>query len=177
MAQDVLEALELDRVLFVPAARPPHKDSEGLTPPSLRARMVRAAVVDDSRYEMADLELRREGVSYTVDTLEALKEQYPRARLHLILGSDQWNAFGEWHKPRRIADLAHLVVMTRDGTPPATVDPGFTDGPPPEFAEVQVTRLDLSSTELRERIRQGRSIRYLVPEEVRRIIEAGKLYS
>lgn len=176
-AQDVLEALELHRVVFVPAARPPHKDAEELTPASLRGRMVRAAVEDDPRMIVSDMELRRDGPSYTVDTLEAIRSQHPEDVLHLILGTDQWRTFGDWHKPRRIAKLARLIVMTRNGEPAVRVDPGFSDGPPPEFTPVQVTRLDVSSTELRERLKAGRSVRYLVPEGARRIIEAGKLYS
>ena len=177
VAQDILEALSLDRVILVPAARPPHKGEEGLTPAPLRARMVRAAVEDDPRFEVSDLELRREGPSYMVDTLEALRDHYPDTRFYLILGADQWAAFATWNKPRRIAQLARIVVMTRNGESPAGIDPGFTDGPPPEIIEVPVTRLDVSSTQLRERLAGGRSIRYLVPAEVHRIIEAGKLYS
>ncbi len=177
VAQDVLEALELDRILFVPAARPPHKSHEGLAPASLRVRMVRSAVEGDPRFQVSDLELKRPGVSYTVDTLEELHDQYPEAELHLILGADQWADFGHWHKPRRIAELARLVLMTREGDRPSEVDAGFTDGPPPAFVELQVTQVDISSTRLRERLRAGRAIRYLVPEPVRRIIEAGKLYS
>lgn len=177
VAQDILEVLDLDRVILVPAARPPHKGEEGLTPGPLRARMLRAAVEGDPRFEVSDLELRRDGPSYTVDTLEALRDQHPDARLHLILGADQWTAFATWNKPRRIAQLARIVVMTRNGESPSSIDPGFTDGPPPEIIEVPVTRLDLSSTQLRARLSAGRSIRYLVPAEVHRIIEAGKLYS
>ncbi len=177
VAQDVLEALDLDRILFVPAARPPHKSHEELTPAALRARMVRSAVEDDPRFQVSDLELKRAGVSYTVDTLEELRDQHPEAELHLILGADQWADFGHWHKPRRIVELAHLVLMTREGDRPSEVDAGFTDGPPPEFRELRVTRVEISSTRIRERLRTGRAIRYLVPEPVRRIIEAGKLYS
>jgi len=177
VAQDILEALALDRIIFVPAARPPHKSEEGLTPASLRARMIRAAVEEDPRFEVSDLELRRDGPSYMVDTLAALHDHDPEAQFFLILGADQWAAFASWHKPRRIARLARIVVMTRNGESPRNVDPGFTDGPPPEILEVPVTRLDVSSSQLRTRLAEGRSIRYLVPAEVHRIIEAGKLYS
>ena len=177
VAQDVLDALDLDRILLVPAARPPHKSHEDLAPAALRARMVRSAVEDDPRFQVSDLELKRAGVSYTVDTLEELRDQHPEAELHLILGADQWADFGHWHKPRRIAELARLVLMTREGDRPSEVDAGFTDGPPPEFRELRVTRVEISSSRIRERLRAGRAVRYLVSEPVHRIIEAGKLYS
>jgi nicotinate-nucleotide adenylyltransferase len=176
-AQDVLEALELDRILFVPAARPPHKSTEGMTPAALRMRMVRAATDADPRFDAVDLELRRDGPSYTVDTLREIRRQDPAAELFLLLGADQWREFGSWREPRVIAGLARPVLMTRAGERPGQVDPGFTDGGPvPDVLEVPVTRLDISSTRIRERVGVRRSIRYLVPDEVLRIIEAGKLY-
>lgn len=111
VAQDVLEALSLDRVIFVPAGRPPHKSFEGITPAPLRLRMVRSAVEGDPRFDVSDLELRREGPSYTVDTLQALREQESDADLFLILGADQWAGFGGWRDPEGIAGLARIVVM------------------------------------------------------------------
>lgn len=176
-AQEVLEALELDRVLFVPSARPPHKDPAGLTPADLRLRMVRAAIRGDERFEALDLELRREGPSYTAETVKALGDGEPDARLHLIVGVDQWAAFGSWKDPGAIVRLARPVVVAREGDRAAAIEPRMPGGEPaPESTEVPVTRLDISSTRLRERIREGGSIRYLVPDEVRRIIEADELY-
>lgn len=175
-AQDVLEALALDEVVFVPAARPPHKDASELAPASVRMQMVEAAVAGDPRYRVSDVEVRRGGVSFTVDTLRLLQDEEPEARLHLLLGVDQWVQFGSWRRPREIARRARLVVMTREGE--GTDDPGLgPDGePPPEFFEVPVTRIDISSTQLRRRIKAGRSVRYLVPDSVRRIIESARLY-
>jgi nicotinate-nucleotide adenylyltransferase len=177
VAQDVLEALALDRIFLIPAGIPPHKSPEGVTPAPLRARMVRAAVADDPRFQVSDLELKREGPSFTVDTLEALREEDPTCELHLLMGADQWEGFSGWRRPRRIVELARLVLMTRHGERPGEVDPVFEDGPPPSFVEVPVTRIDISSSQLRDRLREGHSVRYLVPEGVRRIIEAGNLYS
>lgn len=177
VAQDVCEALELDEVIFVPAAHPPHKDPGELAPAHLRLRMIRAAVADDPRFRVSELELRREGVSYTVDTLAQLQEAEPDARLHLILGVDQWQEFGSWRRPRAIARMARIVVMTREGDGPGSPDPGPDGEALPEFVEVPVTRMDISSTHLRARIEAGRSVRYLVPDTVRGIIEAAGLYS
>ncbi len=179
-AQAVHEALELHRTLLIPSHVPPHKVGEDMAPASLRIRMVRAAVEGDDRFEVSDLELRREGPSYTLDTLRALAGSHPGARLFLVLGADQWADFGRWHEPRAIASLATLVVMTRRGEDPAAVDPGLPSGAGgegvPAIRTVAVPRLDLSSTLIRERIRAGRSVRYMVPEAVRRILDASRLY-
>jgi nicotinate-nucleotide adenylyltransferase len=176
VAQDVLETLELDRVLFVPAGIPPHKPGEDMTPGSFRLRMIRAAIEDDPRFEALELELRREGPSWTVDTVRELRERWSDAELFLIMGTDQWAGFGGWREPREIARLANLVVMSREGENPRALDPGFTDGEAPAFTEVPVVRFDVSSSGIRRRIREGRSVRYLVPEPVLGIIKAGKMY-
>lgn len=175
-AQDVLEAQELDRVLFLPTGTPPHKGSDDLTPGGLRLRMVRAGIEGDDRFAASDLELRRGGVSYTVETLRELAAEEAGAEMHLIMGADQWSSFGRWREPWEIARLATIVVMTREGEGAASPDSGFSGGEEPPRVEVPVVRFDLSSTLIRDRVSRGRSIRYLVPESVRRIIEAAKLY-
>ena len=179
-AQAVCEVMELDRVLLIPSGLPPHKAGDSVAPASLRLRMVRAAVEGDSRFEVSDLELRRKGPSYTVDTLRSLIEAQPSAAFFLILGTDQWAGFGGWRDPGTIASQATLVVMTRSGEDPRTVDPGLppdpTGGVGVSPVPVPVPRIDLSSTLIRERIRAGRSVRYMVPESVHRILEASRLY-
>lgn len=174
-AQEVMEAMELDRVLLVPAAHPPHKGSKGLTPGAERVRMVREAVADDTRFDVCDLEVKRGGVSWTVDTLRELRRTHGDDRLYLVLGADQWHTFGTWRDPEEVARLATVVVMTREGVG-ASKDMGLGVAPLPPPAEVAVPRIDISSTDIRRRVREGRSIRYLVPEAVRRIIKAEKLY-
>jgi len=176
VAQDVHEALSLDTVLFMPARRPPHKEGVQITDARVRFRMVEAAVADDERFRVSDLELLREGPSWTVDTLRELRDEDPDRKLFLLLGADQWKRFGAWREPLEILGLAHVVVMSRDGDAPAGVRPEMPGGASADFRDVRVTRMDLSSTGLRERVREGRPIRYLVPEPVRRIIEDEKLY-
>lgn len=175
-AQDVIEALSLDRVLFVPALRSPHKAHEPTASAALRLQMVRSAIEGDARFELSDLEIGRGGPSYTVETLRAIAAQRPGTRLVLILGADQWAEFGQWHEPREIASIAELALITRNGDCPSELDSGFTDGPPPPSTVIPVTRIDLSATLVRSRVRDGLSVRYLVPEPVRRIIEANNLY-
>jgi len=174
-AQEVAEELGLDRVLFVPALQPPHKDPARLTVARIRVEMVREAIRGHPLFGVSDIECRRPPPSFTIDTLRELTE-LEVAKWHLIVGADQWGSFGTWREPDEIARLAELVLVTRDGDRPADIDPGLPSGVRPPFSEVAITRIDISSTLVRRRVREGRSIRYLVPDGVRRIIEAEKLY-
>jgi nicotinate-nucleotide adenylyltransferase len=170
VAQDAYEALALDRVLFVPAAAPPHKLDLTLTDAALRARMVEAAISGDSRFGISDVELRRSGPSYMADTLRILQEEDPSAELHLLLGADQFGELHTWRSPGDIARLAHLVLLSREGI--EQVSPGI-DVP---YESIPVTRIDLSATDIRARSAAGKSIRYLVPEAVEDIIWQERLY-
>jgi nicotinate-nucleotide adenylyltransferase len=169
VASDVHSTLGLDRTLIVPAAVPPHKASAGITSASLRLEMVRAAVEGDDRLEVDDRELRRPGPSYTVDTLRALAERFPGARLNFLIGADALRDLPTWRAPDEVVRLARLVVFSREG-----------DAPIPEtgvpFTKVAVARLDISATDIRARVRAGRPIRYLVPDPVREIIHRESLY-
>lgn len=172
VAQDVREALGLDRVIFVPALQSPFKRDAGNAPAELRLAMVQAAIAGDPNLGALRIELDRPAPSWTVDTLRSLHERYPGARLTLLMGVDQWRSFAEWKDPREIGRLARIAVFARNGEAP---------GDFPDRAVVPtvvaVRRLDLSSTELRERLRSGESIRYLVPESVRELIRAKGLYA
>lgn len=166
VAQDVLEALDLDRVVVVPAARPPHR--EAVLGAGRRLRLVRRAFQGDPRVEVSELELEREGPSYTVDTLEALREERAPDVLFCVVGADQLADLDTWRRPGRIVEVAELAVMNRgdeEPRPPAEL-------PDLPFRSVEVTRIDLSSTRIRDRLEAGRSIRYLVPESVRAEVEA-----
>jgi nicotinate-nucleotide adenylyltransferase len=162
VAQDVFERLALDLLVVMPAARPPHR--EAVLGPETRLEFVRTMCAGDERLEVSDIEVRRAGPSYTVDTLRELHAALDPAELFLVIGSDQLRAFHTWRDPDEILRLATLAVMKRAGDDGA--DPG---GIP--FVPVEVTRVDTSSTLVRERLEQGRSIRYLVPESIREDIE------
>jgi nicotinate-nucleotide adenylyltransferase len=169
VASDVCAALDLDRVVFVPSATPPHKRGRVHASAEQRFEMVRAAVAADPRFAVDDLELRREGESYSVDTLRELRASEPDADLFFIIGADQLREFDRWHQPEEVARLATLVVMSRAG------DEADGEVSLP-VRRVAVTRIDLSATRIRERIGRKASIRYLVPDVVREIIEREKLY-
>ena len=165
IANAALEAVPLDRVVFIPAKRAPLKDRGPVASEADRFAMVELAVAGEPRFSVSRVELDREGPSYTVETLEQLSGA---DELFLILGGDALAALPRWKDTDRIAKLATLVVAERPGAPErvgnATVE--VFDAP----------RLDISSRELRARAARGRSLRYLVPEPVWRHIEARGLY-
>ncbi len=174
VARDVAGLLELDQVLWIPAGVPPHKPENGLTDSALRLEMARATIEGEPDFAVSDLELRRRGPSYTVDTVASLAAQYPGAALFLILGVDQYRTFAEWCRPSEILRRATLVVMDRGGEEPRQMVPGVPGAERAVF--VSVTRVDVSSTLVRERIARGASVHDLVPAGVEAIIAREGLY-
>lgn len=167
------DALDLDAVLWIPAGDPPHKQDAEPTPAPVRLRMVRAAIAADPRFGASDLEIRREGPSYTVDTLETLSRgEASGAELFVIMGVDQYRAFESWHRPEEIRELATLAVMDRGGE---GVDPGVAEDDE-SVVRVPVRRVDVSSTEVRAAAGRGEPVDDLVPPTVARIIEDEGLY-
>ncbi|MDT0632822.1 nicotinate (nicotinamide) nucleotide adenylyltransferase [Rubrivirga sp. S365] len=174
VAEACAEAVGLERVLWAPAATPPHKRGHAdMAPAADRLALVRAAVAGNERFEAWGGEVERGGTSYTVDTLRALAEQHPGAEIALVLGGDSLAGFASWREPRAILDLARLVVYDRPGADLADVPAWVTD----HATRVAGPLVDLSSTELRARIRAGRTVRYLVPDAVRAEIAARGLYA
>jgi nicotinate-nucleotide adenylyltransferase len=172
LATDARELLRLDILTFVPAATQPFKvNSPPVASPQDRLEMVRLAVADDADYRVDDTEIGRKGLSFTVDTLEHLSKKNPGAKLFLLLGEDTLAGVDQWRNPDRIRELATLAVMRRSGREAAPVAP-FAAG----VMEVSARRVDVSSTEIRERLRAGKSIKGFVPESVERFIEARGLY-
>lgn len=166
-ASDACDVLGLHRLLWIPSAVHPLKAVR--TAADVRLEMVRAAVQGDPRFAADDLELRRTGPSYTVDTLRELRAREPEAELFFLTGADNLADLPRWREPDEIARLATLAVVSRAGdTLPAHT-------PYPAVA-VAVTRVDVSSTEIRRRVAAGLSIRYLVPEAVRAVVARERLY-
>ena len=138
--------------------------------------MVEAAVAGESPFHASAVEIRRPGPSYTTDTLRDLGRELPGAHLHFLMGVDQWEAFGSWKEPEAIARAATLVVMARGGEDPKVEGVRLEDGGRPDVETVDVTRVDVSATDIRQRIQEGRSVRYRVPDGVHRIIVREGLY-
>lgn len=169
-AIDARQALDLDVVLLVVANAPWQKvGSRQVSPASDRFAMVEAAVADAPGLEVSDIEMARGGLSYTADTLEAMAQRHPGAELFLVLGNDAAAGFATWERHEEVAERAHLVVVDRPGTP-TPIDDGFS------WTRVDIPELEISSTELRERVTQGRSIDYLTPDAVVAVIAQRGLY-
>jgi nicotinate-nucleotide adenylyltransferase len=172
LASDAREALRLDHLIFVPASTQPFKVSAPpVASPQDRLEMVRLAVADDAGYMVDDAEIARKGLSFTVDTLEQLSKRNPGAELFLLLGEDALAGVEQWRNPGRIRELATLAVMRRSGPEGSGVSPIATG-----VATVSARRVDVSSTEIRDRLRAGKSIKGFVPESVERFIAARGLY-
>jgi nicotinate-nucleotide adenylyltransferase len=172
-AGDVFESLELDRLLFIPAAVQPLKAGQAGASAEQRLAMVRLLVDGDARFEVDSMEIDRGGLSYTVDTLAALADRWPSAKLFWLVGGDVSGSFAKWRDPGRIAELATIVVMERDGADQDTVLASM----PPGTRALPTRRIDISSTEIRERVRAGKSIHGFVPDAVAQFIAAEHLYS
>jgi len=163
IANAALDELGLDRVYFVPAHRSPLKPDGPVASAEDRLAMLTAAIRDEPRFRVSSIELERSGPSFTVDTLESLREE---GKLFLILGSDAYSDFERWREPARIRELATIVLAARPGAPNAPAGARMLDSP----------LMDISSRELRARAARGRSLRYLVPREALRYIEEHRLY-
>jgi nicotinate-nucleotide adenylyltransferase len=182
VAQEALEALGLERVVFVPAGQPPHKPGQVITSGEHRLAMVELAIAGNERFAVDRLELDRAGPSYTVDTLEALRApgfvSGGAPDLTLILSAEAFLSLPTWNEPRRVLELACVAVAPRDGYPGASAA-FVTEHFPDQLARVVFLdgpRLRLSATELRDRAAAGRSLRYLVPDAVAAYIDDHDLY-
>jgi nicotinate-nucleotide adenylyltransferase len=172
LAADARESLTLDRLIFIPVwAQPLKVGTPPVASPQDRLEMVRLAVADDANYAVDDAEINRKGLSYTVDTLEHLAERYKGAKLFLLLGQDALAGFPKWRNPERIRELATLAAMGRSDAPKLPGGIAIKD-----VVAVSTRRVDVSSTEIRERRRAKKSIKGFVPESVERFIEARGLY-
>ena len=182
-AHELYELLDLEAIAFVPAGEPPHR-APPLADPATRLAMVRAAVEDDTRFSVDDRELRRPGPSYTVLTLEELRDERGDQPIVLIMGMDAFAGLDRWHRAHELVGLAHLVIAVRPGTQvpheglAAALlhrclcgDPQRLSAAPAGLVYVSAgTQLDLSSSAVRQVVAAGRDPRYLMPDAARRII-------
>jgi nicotinate-nucleotide adenylyltransferase len=176
-AQEAHRELGLDRVLLIPAAIPPHKPVEQEPGAEHRLQMCRLAIGDDERFAVSDMELRREGPSFTVDTLAVLTTQAPNDELVLILGGDIAAGLPEWHAPERVLELATVAIAKRRGTPRGKVEQALATLPGSERARFfEMPTIGISSTMVRRRVGAGIPIRYFVPDQVLDYIEREGLY-
>jgi nicotinate-nucleotide adenylyltransferase len=189
-AFELWQALKLAEVRFMPAGSPPHKQATQASA-ELRLAMVSAAIADQKQFVVDDREIRRKGVSYSYDTLAEVRAEYPDRSLCLLLGMDAFLGLPDWHRWRELLDLAHIVVAHRPGWKAPTMGPlgevmvDRGTGSVRDLHETlagriyirAVTQLEISSTDLRQVVTSGQDPRYLVPEEVRKIIRETGCYA
>ena len=176
-AQEALVQLQLDRVLFVPTARPPHREIESDPGVEVRVEMCEAALADDERFELSSAELEREGPSYTVDTLREMHAAAPDDELFLILGGDQAAALPQWREPEEILGLAVVAAVERAGFSrnSVAIQLGRLKGSR-KVRYLEMPVIQVSSSVVRRRVAEGKPIRYLVPDPVLRYIQEHGLY-
>lgn len=185
-AQQVCRALSLESIRFIPASNPPHR-SLPIASFEQRVQMLRLALPMDDCFELDDREQRLGGISYTVKTLESLRDDLGDKSLGLIIGTDQFTDFESWHQWQRILDLAHLLVMNRPGWELSAM-PGWATNRLTDDVDgmretsggrlhlVEVTPVDISATAIRQALTAGEPVTGLLPEAVLHYIETNKLY-
>ena len=186
MALEVLEQLVLTRIDLVPVARAPHKNNAGLLPFSVRSALVRRAVAGVPQLHVNDLESHRPGPSYTYDTLAEYRRREPDAELFFIMGSEDLKTLPKWYRGLELPALAHLIVVCRAGWGRLSMDarveqawPGSDitstgwrlPGTMKDIRYLEMPRLDISASMIRDKWTHGRSLRFLVPEQVETYLE------
>ncbi len=171
-AQDALEQHKLDRLILMPAAQAALKPNDAQCPAADRLAMVRAAVDWDKRFEVSDYEIQKGGVSYTIDTARHFKKQFPGDRLYWIIGGDQLPRLHLWHEIGELAKIVEFIFLERPGHPAKT----HADIPGLRLHRCDGHLIEISSTELRDRIRNGLSPDYFIPRKAIEMIREKNLY-
>lgn len=173
IAQTALNELPIDKVLFVPAGSPPHKVDQHISAAPARVALVKLAIAGNPAFDISEIEIQRRGPSYTVDTVNELASMYPSpAKLFLIIGADNLVHFEKWRSPEEILAKATLAVYPRYGYEISRVAPRLLE----RAVILNAPRMEFSSSHIRELLRAGKSIRYLVPDAVEKAISKERYY-
>jgi nicotinate-nucleotide adenylyltransferase len=172
-AEEVYDLLKFDKVLFIPSARPPHKNSNEIVDAHYRYEMTVLATKDNPHFEVSRIELDRPGRSYTIETVKELMRQYGVSEIHWIVGADAILEMLSWKSINELLEICNFVGINRPGYDISRADERILK----KVTSLNVTNIDISSSEIRLRIKQGLSIRYLVPTEVEDYIYKNGLYS
>lgn len=167
-ASEVHEVLKLDQVIFIPAANPWQKSDLEIAPAATRLQMVKLAIEGDSRFVASDIEIVRGGETYTIDTVKQLLSENPKNEYFWITGTDALVNMPTWRDFAKLTELIEIVAVNRNGA--SQTDTGF------KYTFVQIPEFQISATQIRDRIKSGRSIKYLVPTAVELFIETSGLY-
>ncbi|HTY11163.1 MAG TPA: nicotinate (nicotinamide) nucleotide adenylyltransferase [Bacteroidota bacterium] len=172
VAESICDQLGLDKLFFVPSFISPHKKKGEEKLATHRLQMVRLAVGLNPRFDFSDIEIKRRGTSFTYTTVEAFRLNFPGSKLFLIIGADNYAEFDTWKNPERILELASLAVMNRPSQQLRAPEKSSSK----KVIFASVPNVEISSSEIREMIHQGRSIQYLVPRVVQQYIQRHRLY-
>ena len=174
IAQTVFESEHFERLIFVPANISPTKKNGDSSSPKTRLKMLEMSLINNTNFEISDIEIKREGVSYTIDTLEEFVNSLnlDKKDLFFLMGSDTLRSFHTWKDPEKIMELCNIIVAIRPGFTPSDIPQWILDNV--RFANIP--RFEVSSTNIRARWREGKTIRYMVPKEVWEYINENELY-
>jgi len=175
LAEEVREKLNLDKVIFVPTYLPPHKDNSDIASANARLDMVRIAIKDNRYFLASDIEIKRDGRSYTIDTLREFKSIYPKDDLYFIIGSDLLKYLDDWKDWDEIVKMVKFIVATRPGFPLEEIST-YIASRQTGASTVAIRAVDVSGFEIRRAIKENKSFRYLVPEGVFKYIDKKRLY-
>ncbi len=171
IARAAMAKLKLDEVLFVPCYLAPHREGKKLSSVKHRVAMLKRALKNQEKLKLSLIEIKRKGISYTVDTLKALKKEYPTGtQLYFILGSDSWLQLPTWKNYKTLIHLCEFVVFNRKGFPFRAASDGR------KATNLKIRPLKIASTAIRDQIKNGQIIKSLVPKEVETYIEKNKVY-
>ena len=193
-AQELAGMLGLDRVIFIPAARPPHKTEQAVTAFAHRAQMVSLAIAGNGSFSFSDVENKRPGKSYSIDTVRFFSESQADTELYFITGQDAFDGIAGWYQWEKLLSMCHFVVMARPGCSHGDISRGlppliaarytydeqndlFRSGTGKCVLFRKTTFLDISSSAIREILRRGGQARYLLPDRVISYIQENKLYA
>ncbi len=168
LAEEAREKLGLDKIIFIPTALPPHKDNLDIASPGDRLKMLKLAVASNKFFAVSDVEIKRQGRSYTIDTLKELKSKFSRDELYFIIGSDLLKYLAEWKDLGEILKMVEFVVATRPGYPLEQI--------PRYITTLPIRAVDVSGFEVRQCVAQNKSFGYLVTDKVFDYIKKRKLY-
>lgn len=190
VAEEIRESFQLEKVYFIPAYIPPHKKRQLITDSDIRLKMIKSAVRDNRFLRVSDIELKRKGVSYSIDTVRSFEKRFKL--LYFIMGIDAFYEINTWHDYKEIFNHTNFIIMLRpmDRQPRASdIFPGSLKSHIKKIDDVRfqhssgnmiylqrVTQLDISSTGIRENVKNGKTIRYIIPKTVERVIREKGLY-
>ncbi|MCX5696465.1 MAG: nicotinate-nucleotide adenylyltransferase [Candidatus Omnitrophica bacterium] len=176
LAEEAREKLGLDKVIFVPTFVPPHKDNVDIAPAAARLKMVKLAIAGNKYFSVSDIEIERNGRSYTIDTIKEFKKNYSLDQIFFIIGSDLMKYLDDWKDINEISKLVKFVVATRPGYPLEDITT-YAVSRQTGVSTLPIRAVDISGFEIRGAIKEGKSFRYLVPEAVFRYINKKRIYT